>query len=47
MTEESRLPLAGLLVVELTRVRHLRFRRQLESSSAPTVPRRNIVTAGV
>ncbi len=34
-------------LVELTRVRHLRFRERLAARDAPTVERRNVVTAGV
>jgi radical SAM superfamily enzyme YgiQ (UPF0313 family) len=34
-------------LVELTRVRHLRFRQELEARAAPLVPRGNVVTAGV
>ena len=34
-------------LVELTRIRHLRFRQKLALSGAPIVARRNVVTAGV
>jgi radical SAM superfamily enzyme YgiQ (UPF0313 family) len=34
-------------LVELTRVRHLRFRQELEEGAEPLVPRGNVVTAGV
>jgi radical SAM superfamily enzyme YgiQ (UPF0313 family) len=34
-------------LVELTRIRHLRFRQKLASCDVPVVARRNVVTAGV
>jgi hypothetical protein len=34
-------------LVELSRARHLRFRRKLAACAAPAVQRRNVVTAGV
>ena len=34
-------------LVELTRLRHLSFRQELAARDAPTVPRGNVVTAGV
>jgi len=34
-------------LVELTRIRHLRFRQKLAANDAPVVPQGNVVTAGV
>jgi hypothetical protein len=34
-------------LVELTRIRHLRFRQKLAASDASVVPQGNVVTAGV
>jgi radical SAM superfamily enzyme YgiQ (UPF0313 family) len=34
-------------LVELTRIRHLRFRQRLAANDAPVVPQGNVVTAGV
>jgi hypothetical protein len=34
-------------LVELTRIRHLRFRQKLAACDASTVPQGNVVTAGV
>jgi hypothetical protein len=34
-------------LVELTRIRHLSFRKKLAELDVPAMPRRNVVTAGV